>query len=183
MLIPEQRAALLRVARESIQAATRELPYAPKSDDPALRQSGAAFVTLTKHGELRGCIGMVEAREPLIECVAKMARAAALEDYRFPPVRQSEVAELSIDISVLTPAQRVTEIDEIEIGKHGLIIQDGHCRGLLLPQVATEWGWNCEQFLDQCCLKAGVPKGRWREGAEIYRFAAEVFGEEDQLTP
>ena len=108
-----------------------------------------------------------------------MARASALEDPRFPPVRPIEVSQLVIDISVLTPAERVKDVNNIEIGKHGLIIQDGHCRGLLLPQVASEWGWTCEEFLDHCCIKAGLPEGHWRKGGEIYSFTAEVFGEEE----
>ena len=179
MLNPQQRAALLKVAREAMEAAATNQPYRPASDDPALRQPGAAFVTLNKHGQLRGCIGMIEAREPLTECVANMARAAAREDYRFPPVRPAEVAELSVDISVLSPCERVEDVSKIEVGKHGLIIQDAQSRGLLLPQVATEWGWSREEFLDHCCLKAGLPEGHWRKGGEIYCFTAEVFGEEE----
>jgi AmmeMemoRadiSam system protein A len=178
MLTPQQRAELLRVARESVSAATGQRPYAPTSDDPVLRQPGAAFVTLKKRGQLRGCIGMLEAREPLIECVANMARAAALEDYRFPQVEPAEVPELSIDISILSPAQRVKDVSEIQVGVHGLIVEDGPRRGLLLPQVAQEYGWTREEFLDQCCLKAGLPKGQWRKGAQVYSFCAEVFGDE-----
>jgi len=179
MLSPDQRARLLEVARQSVTAAAQNLPYAPAADDPDLRQPAAAFVTLKKHGQLRGCIGLVEAKEPLIECVAKMARASAREDPRFPPVHLTELGQLHIEISVLTPAHRVTDVKEIEVGRDGLIIAEGKRRGLLLPQVATEWGWSREEFLDQCCVKAGLPKGRWRTSAEIYAFSAEVFGEEE----
>jgi len=179
MLSAQQRSALLKVAREAILAATRKQAYRPASDDPVLNRSGAAFVTLKASGMLRGCIGMTEAREPLINCVANMARAAALEDYRFPPVSAEEVAELTVDISVLTPAERVKDVRDIKVGTHGLIIEDGPSRGLLLPQVAVEYGWSCEEFLDQCCLKAGLPRGHWRRGGQIYCFRAEVFGEED----
>lgn len=178
MLNTDQRAALLNTAREAVEAAAKGLPYRPTSDDPVLHQPAAAFVTLTKGGQLRGCIGTVEPRDPLIHAVAEMAHAAATEDPRFQPVHASEVADLSIDISVLQPAERVTDVNDIEIGTHGLIIEHGHCRGLLLPQVAIEWGWDCKEFLDHCCLKAGLPKGHWRKGGEIYCFTAEVFGEE-----
>jgi len=136
-------------------------------------------VTLKKNGELRGCIGCTEAREPMLVNVARMARASALEDPRFPPVRQEEVSDLMIDISLLSPAERVADISEIEVGKHGLVMEQGPRRGLLLPQVPVEWGWDRDQFLDHTCLKAGLPKGCWREGATIYAFTAEVFGEKD----
>ena len=180
MLNSEQKEVLLKVARESAQAAARGEGYTPpKTEDAELLRPAAVFVTLNKSGQLRGCIGTVEPRQPLIQAVAEMARAAALEDPRFPPVRPAEVPQVAIDISVLTPAQRVSDVSKIEVGRHGLIIQDGHRRGLLLPQVATEWGWNCEQFLDHCCIKAGLPEGHWRDGGEIYSFEADVFGEEE----
>ena len=178
MLTPEQRKVLLRVAREAVEAAAKSLPYASHSDDPVLQRPGAAFVTLRLSQQLRGCIGTIEPKEPLVRTVGKMARAAARDDFRFEPVHLAETPDLNIEISVLTPPRRVTDIDEIQIGVHGLIIKQGPQRGLLLPQVATEWGWGREQFLDQTCVKAGLPEGAWRRGAEIYAFEAEVFGEE-----
>jgi len=178
MLTAEQQQTLLRVAREAVVAATEGRSYAPSSGDPELRKPGAAFVTLRRDDELRGCIGRVEARDPLLEVVAEMARAAALEDFRFQPVEASEVADLTIEISVLTPAVRVTDVAEIEVGTHGLIVSKGDHRGLLLPQVPVEWGWDREEFLDHTCLKAGLPKGCWRGEAEICAFTAQVFGEE-----
>ena len=109
-----------------------------------------------------------------------LARAAALEDPRFPAVRPAEVPDLTIDISLLSPAEEVTDVNEIEVGKHGLIIEQGSNRGLLLPQVPGEWDWDREQFLEQTCVKAGLPKGSWRSGkCTLYTFTAEVFGEED----
>jgi AmmeMemoRadiSam system protein A len=180
MLTDDQRQSLLRVAREAVAAATTGEPYAPTTDDPTLRRPGPAFVTLRKHGQLRGCIGSVEPKEPLIENVANMARAAALEDFRFESIRPDEVPDLTLEISILTPPVRVTDVTEIEVGVHGLIMQKGTRRGLLLPQVATEWGWDREQFLDQTCLKAGLPPEAWRRGAEIYTFSAEVFGEKEE---
>ena len=181
MLDEQQRKVLLKVAREAVGAAAENAPYAPETDDPVLREIGAAFVTLrSPRGDLRGCIGTVEPKDPLIENVADMARAAAREDPRFQSVEAAEVPDLTIEISILTPPQRVTDVEEIEVGTHGLIMEQGAQRGLLLPQVPVEWNWDREQFLDHTCLKAGLPKGCWRTGADIYSFAAEVFGEEDE---
>lgn len=181
MLAQEQRRALLRIARESVEAAVRGQSCQPQVDDPELRKPGAAFVTLKEHGELRGCIGTIESREPLYLNVAHMARAAALEDPRFPPVRPSELPDLTIDISVMSPPQPVTDAHDIEVGVHGLIIERGGNKGLLLPQVPVEWGWGRDEFLDHTCLKAGLPRGSWRSGdCKLYCFAAEVFGEETE---
>lgn len=179
MLNEEQRKALLHVAREAVTAAAKKMSYAAASEDPALREPGAAFVTLRMHGELRGCIGTIESEEPLVENVAQMARAAATEDFRFAPIHLAELPDLDIQISVLSPPRRLSDVGEIQVGTHGLIIRHGTHRGLLLPQVAVEWGWDRDTFLDQACLKAGLDKRAWREGAEIYAFTAEVFGEEE----
>jgi AmmeMemoRadiSam system protein A len=145
--------------------------------EPAVARPAGAFVTLRRGPHLRGCIGTFQATEPLHRTVAAMARAAALEDPRFRPVRPEEVAELAIEVSVLTPMRRVRDAGEIEVGRHGLWIVRGHHRGVLLPQVATEYGWSREEFLEHTCRKAGLPPGAWREGADIYVFEAEVFGE------
>jgi len=179
MLNEQQRKTLLRVAREAVGAAAAGEPYAPTCDDPNLREPGAAFVTLRNRGELRGCIGVTESEAPLIETVARMARAAARDDPRFIPVQPSEVPSLTVEISVLSAPEPVANTNEIEVGTHGLMIQRGTQRGLLLPQVPVEWGWDREQFLDQTCVKAGLPPGCWRRDARIYAFTAEVFGEED----
>lgn len=130
-------------------------------------------------GELRGCIGVTEPKAALIDTVARMARAAAREDPRFLPVQPGEVSDLTIEISLLGPPEAVTDAKEIEVGTHGLVIERGAQRGLLLPQVPVEWGWDREQFLDQTCVKAGLPPGCWRRDARIYAFTAEVFAEED----
>ena len=179
MLDREQRNTLLQVAREAVEAAAKNMPYAPSFDDPVLQRHGAAFVTLRKRDQLRGCIGTVTAKEPLLQNVAKMARAAAREDPRFDRLHLTELPDISVEISILSPSRRLTDVNEIEVGKHGLIIEQGSHRGLLLPQVPVEWGWNREQFLDHTCLKAGLPKDSWRRGAEIHAFTAEVFGEEE----
>lgn len=177
MLTEQQRKTLLRIARGAVEAAVNTKPYRAEVDDPALEKPGAAFVTLKKQGELRGCIGTIEAHEPLYLNVARMGRASALEDYRFPPVRPAELPDLTIEISIMSKPKRVTDVNEIEVGVHGLIIEQGAHRGLLLPQVPAEWGWSREEFLDHTCRKAGLPTGEWRSGAAIYSFQAEVFGE------
>lgn len=181
MLNDDQKKYLLRVARASLEAA---VAGADRPDlhtaDPALLEERGAFVTLKAHGELRGCLGYVEGVKPLIEAVAENAEAAALRDPRFAPVRRSELPDLTIEISALTPLRPVENPEEIEVGAHGLMICLGPNRGLLLPQVPGEWGWDREQFLQHTCLKAGLPAGTWQDPqAQLYSFEAEVFGEED----
>lgn len=182
MLNETQRMTLLRIAREAVEAAARGEAYEPQTDDPELRKPGAAFVTLKRHGELRGCIGTTEPHEPTAVNVARMARAAAREDPRFPPVAAEELRDLTIDISLLSPAQKVVDVSSIEVGVHGLVMEQGNRRGLLLPQVPVEWGWNREQFLEHTCVKAGLPRDAWRTGATISAFTAEVFGETEGNT-
>ena len=142
-----------------------------------LAAPGAAFVTLTKNGRLRGCIGYTEAVAPLFKVVQECAVAAATEDPRFPPVSPDELSSLRVEISVLTPLVLIRP-EEVEVGRHGLMIAQGRRRGLLLPQVPVEWGWDRETFLDQTCVKAGLPPSAWRQGATLWAFTAEVFGEE-----
>jgi AmmeMemoRadiSam system protein A len=179
-LTNEERRALLRIARESVRAASRgePMPVVP-SDDPALQQRYGVFVTLTRGGVLRGCLGEFEGREPLWKAVAERARASALQDPRFSPVSPEEVDDVHIEISVLRPLKRVESVEEIEVGRHGLLISKGYGRGTLLPQVATERNWDRESFLRQTCLKAGLDQNDWKEGAEIYTYEADVFGEKD----
>jgi AmmeMemoRadiSam system protein A len=166
--IEAEREALLDAARDAIDAAVRgRLPRPGVSEeDPVLLSAGAAFVTLrSPDGSLRGCIGELEARRPLIESVRGCAAGAALRDPRFPPVTGDEVAGLRLGISVLTPSRRVRGPDEIEVGRHGLIIERGYHRGVLLPEVATEQGWDVPTFLAQTCHKAGLPIDAWRDPA------------------
>ena len=142
-----------------------------------LAAPGAAFVTLTKNGRLRGCIGYTEASAALFRVVQECAVAAATEDPRFPPVTSNELPSLRVEISVLTPLVPILP-EEVEVGRHGLMVAKGRMRGLLLPQVPVEWGWDREMFLDQACVKAGLPPSAWRHGATLRAFTAEVFGEE-----
>jgi len=178
-LTDAQEKRLLAVARESIEyylANGKQKTFA--NTDSELAVPAGAFVTLKEQGELRGCIGQVEAVAPLLETVASCAISSAVHDPRFPPVTGVEVPKLKIEISVLTPAVAVAKVEDIVVGRDGLIIEKGFHRGLLLPQVPEEWGWNREQFLQNLCRKAGLGPDEWKSGAKIYSFQALVFGEE-----
>lgn len=176
-LSPAERLELLQLARDAIErhlAASDRTPL-PVTLPPRL---GSAFVTIKTAGDLRGCIGSLETGEPLVTVVTRCAVAASTNDPRFPPLTAEELALLRIEISVLGPLEPVTDIVEIEIGRHGLIIEQGHRRGLLLPQVAIEQAWDRETFLAYACVKAALHPEAWRNGATIYKFEAEVFSEE-----
>jgi len=183
MLDEKQRKTLLKIARDSITAVLTGTKVDLNANDyeETLRRPAGAFVTLkTAEGDLRGCIGSIQAVEPMYLAVASSAISAALRDPRFSPVRAAELPALHLEISVMGPIERVRNIDEIEPGRDGLIISRGPYAGLLLPQVATEYGWGREEFLDHTCMKAGLPPGAWRsDQTRIERFSAEVFGEED----
>ena len=170
---------LLEIARTTIEHVVRgETPPEYKTDSPVLLENRGAFVTIHKKGALRGCIGYVQAFKPLYLTIVEMAEAASLRDPRFSPVTPDEVPELDIEISVLTPIREIQDINEIEVGKHGIIIEQYNQSGLLLPQVATEYGWDRETFLDHTCQKAGLHKRAWKEPDTIIKiFAADVFGE------
>lgn len=158
--------ALLRAARDAIEAAVLGRPPqpAPEESSPELTRLGAAFVTLRNpDGTLRGCIGELEARRPLVESVRGCAVGAALRDPRFPAVAPAEVATLRVEISVLTPGQTVVGLHSIEIGRHGVLVEQGSRRGVLLPEVATEQGWDVETFVRHACRKAGLPPDAWRD--------------------
>lgn len=151
-----------------------ETPPEPPSE--LLRQELGAFVTLKRHGQLRGCIGNIIGQGPLFRTVWNMARAAAFEDPRFPPLSQAEFADTDIEISILGPVLPCPDPELVEVGRHGLIMRQGPRQGLLLPQVPVEWGWDREQFLAQTCRKAGLPVQAWRDPAtEIYWYEAVVF--------
>jgi AmmeMemoRadiSam system protein A len=178
-LTDEEGRSLLTLARRSLESAVlrRGRPdvagYAG-----ALAESQGAFVTLRRRSELRGCIGRVEPNEPLAETVAECAASAALHDPRFPPVTALELPEITTEISVLSPLADISP-ERIELGRHGLVISSGSRRGLLLPQVPEQWGWDREQFLGQTCSKAGLPADAWRRGARIQAFTTQVVAEPD----
>lgn len=172
-----ERKELLAIARRAAVSWVRKGKVPQETPPPGnLVAPGAAFVTLTRKGRLRGCIGYTEASVSLFKTVQECAVAAATEDPRFPPVGTAEVDAIRIEISVLTPLAPVRPA-EVEVGIHGLLVRKGGRRGLLLPQVAVEHGWDREAFLSAACEKAGLPRDAWRSGAELYSFTAEVFGE------
>ena len=180
-LTAEEKKALLHIARTTIEAVVKGEPLPEFSvSSPTLEQNRGAFVTIhTKDGRLRGCIGLFQSADPLYKTVSQMAKAAATDDPRFSPLREEELRSIRIEISVLSPLERIDDVEQIEVGRHGIYIVKGNHRGVLLPQVAVEYGLDRYQFLDHTCLKAGLPPGCWREGADIYIFDAEVFGEQD----
>ncbi len=176
-----QKDELMRLARKSTETAVneRKLYEGPVSSSEVLMQERGAFVTLKKHGALRGCIGYVAPMKPLFDTVREVAALAAVRDTRFPPVSAKELPELEYEISVLSPLRRVLDVKEIEVGRHGLVMKKGSTEGLLLPQVPLEQGWDRTTFLQQTCVKAGLPPGAWKdEDTDIFSFTAVVFGEE-----
>jgi uncharacterized protein len=184
-LSDELKRKLLAIARETVRAKISDKKKAEfEIDEPQLRETGGAFVTLKKRGQLRGCIGNFFSPQPIYLTIRDMAIAAATEDPRFPAVKISELDELELEISVLSPLREINSLDEIEVGQHGIYITRGFSRGVLLPQVATEWGWDRDTFLDHTCLKAGLAKNTWRsfgqdKDLKIEIFSAQVFGDED----
>jgi AmmeMemoRadiSam system protein A len=177
MTSEHDRQLLLTLAREALAAHVGTAAAHVPGHVEILDRDRGAFVSLHIRGELRGCIGHIEPNEPLGRVVPRCAVAAGTTDPRFPPITPAELDELDIEISLLGPLEPIAGPQEIETGRHGLVVEHGWQRGLLLPQVATEWNWDRETFLAQTCHKAGLPKDAWKHGAKIWRFEAEVFGE------
>jgi len=182
-LTPKEKQELLSVARKSVETAVRERKsYEPAAGSTALQQDRGAFVTITKNGELRGCIGYVSPMQPLIETVRDVAALAALRDIRFPPVTAAELGELQYEVSVLSPFRRVLDVKEIRVGQHGLLMRNGGYEGVLLPQVPVEQGWNRKTFLEETARKAGLPASAWKDDdTDIFLFSALVFNEGKML--
>jgi AmmeMemoRadiSam system protein A len=177
----EDRRLLLRVAREALVAHFEGRAYRPPEGSPAVRAARGAFVSLHRRedDDLRGCVGVLESEEPLAENVARMAVAAATHDGRFTAVGPEELPGLTLEISALGP-MRAVRPEEVEVGRDGLLVSCAGRRGVLLPQVPVEHGWDRETFLARTCGKAGLPEDAWRRpDAKLLAFAAEVFGEED----
>jgi uncharacterized protein len=177
---PEERNLLLRLAHESIAAALerREISLTPPSAH--LAEARGVFTTLYYRGALRGCVGFILPVASLYRTVAESARGAAFDDSRFPPVTREDVGQLNISLSVLTPPQPVHP-EQVEIGRHGLLISLGPYRGLLLPQVPVEHRWDRLTFLEQTCKKAGLPPNAWQTGASLEAFTAEVFADPQSM--
>ena len=181
---PEERAFLRELALLAVRAAATGAPPPDPEElamqrefepGPALTGHRGAFVTLTQGGNLRGCIGTIEGVCPLVEAVLRNARAAACEDPRFAPVAPGEVDALDLEISALTPLRPVAEPEEIEVGRHGVVLECGQRRAVFLPQVATEQGWDRTTLLGHLSLKAGLAPNAWQDGARFMVFEAEVF--------
>ena len=178
MLEDDIRRRLLGLARQALEARVRGEKPPPLPADLQVRSAGV-FVTIDCHGELRGCLGTLEEGIHLAEAVTRLAAEVCHADYRFSPVTRGELQYVTIDLSVLTPRELLEDHTTIVIGRDGLIVEHGGRHGLLLPQVASEHGWDREMFLAQACAKAGLSHDAWRRGATVFRFRADVFGEGD----
>ncbi len=180
-LTRSQQRALLDLARASIArklGRTLGLATPPATDDAALHAPRGAFVTLLADGKLRGCIGALYASAPLSETVADVAVQAALEDPRFPPLSPTELRSTELEISVLSPMTPIAPA-HVEVGVHGLLISQGRRRGVLLPQVPTQYGWDRQRFLAETCRKAGLPSDAWEScDTQLLAFTAQVFSDE-----
>lgn len=172
----QERTLLLQFAHDAIDSALIEKSISTEPPTPHLAEPRGAFTTLHIEGKLRGCVGYVVPLYPLYRTIAETAMAAAFQDDRFPPVTSAEAPLLRVEISILSPLKPITP-EEIVIGKHGLVVNRGSYRGLLLPQVPLEWGWDRETFISQTCRKAGLPTDAWKKGATLEAFTAEIFSE------
>ncbi len=177
-LSEEDKRSLLALARRAIEHAARaKKPWNPPEETaPALKQLRACFVTLHKGGQLRGCIGQVTARLPLYQAVAEAAYSASREDPRFPPVETENLSEIAIEISVLSPFTPIRP-ENVQLGRHGLLLTRDRARGLFLPQVPEEYGWDRQHYLEELCRKAHLESEAWKHGASLQAFTADVFGE------
>ena len=180
-LSEEEKAILLATARESISARLRKTAGNFPAPTKNLRTRCGAFVTLHIHGSLRGCIGQMTGTMPLIDTIREMAVSSAFHDPRFPSLDEQELGQVDIEISVLTPLEKIEDISVIQVGRHGIFMKKGGRSGVLLPQVAVEQGWDRETFLTHTCYKAGFPGSCWKDAStEISIFSAIVFGEKQQ---
>jgi AmmeMemoRadiSam system protein A len=179
MLTTETERQLLTIARLALEARVRRSRVQVPAAEGADQLLRGAFVTIFCQGELRGCLGRTTSDVPLPELIHYLAQEVADSDPRFEPVRPGELDEISLEVSVLTPEREIQSVTEIEVGRHGVIVERGARRGLLLPQVADQRGWDRETLVSQTCLKAGLPADAWRHGARLFIFEAHVFGEED----
>ncbi len=170
---------LLKLARESIEISLKGEELSPGPHDSKFDEKRGAFVTLHSGGTLRGCVGYPLPVYPLIDAIINNAASAALQDPRFSPVTRDELSDIDIEISVLTMPRKIESVKEIVVGRDGILVTYGPKRGLLLPQVPVEQKWDLETFLKCGCMKAGLSEDRWKKGAEIEIFQAEIFGEKE----
>ena len=172
----DDRARLLALARQALTARVNHQPLPDPPSGGVFERARGAFVTIHRQGVLRGCLGRLEPQR-LAETVVHLAAVVSHSDPRFDPVGKEELDEIDLEISVLTPAREINLVDDIEIGRHGLIVEQGFRRGLLLPQVPVEHRWDRTTFLEHTCLKAGLRRDAWQHGARLFVFEAEVFGD------
>jgi AmmeMemoRadiSam system protein A len=177
LLTTEAQRLLLRVARRALEARVRRLRVPEPDTTGANQPPQGAFVTIFHRDDLRGCLGRITSDLPLPGLIHHLAQEVADSDPRFDPVRPGELEAISIEVSVLTPEREIQAVAEVEIGRHGLIVERGWQRGLLLPQVAVEHAWDRETFVAHTCLKAGLTADAWQHGARMFVFEAQVFGE------
>lgn len=181
-LTKKERQELLNIARNSVSSHLGAADTKIFTALDGLQRKGGVFVTIHKHGDLRGCIGIFASERPLYITVAEMATSAAFKDPRFSPLLDDELEEIDFEISVLSPLREISDTKEIEIGKHGIYITKGASRGVLLPQVAIEQGWDLETFLSHTCIKAGLPMDEWQRDIKIEIFSAQIFSEKEDKT-
>ena len=170
---------LLAIARRALEARVRGERDRVEDEKGTLDLPRGGFVSIHRGDALRGCLGRIETDRPVSEVVASLGRAVADSDPRFPPVEPSELDDLTIEISVLTPEREVRSLDDVEVGRHGLIVEHGDRCGLLLPQVAVQQNWTAREFLEHTCMKAGLPPHMLEHGARVFVFEAQVFAERD----
>ncbi len=179
LLTKKDQRELLKIARDTITTFVTTGKAPPvETASPRLNAASGCFVTVKQQGHLRGCIGNFVSDQPLYRLVQEMARAAATQDPRFYPMKPHDLEDFSLEISVLSPLKKISAIEEIQVGRHGIYIVKNSYRGVLLPQVATEYGWDRDTFLRHTCLKAGLPEDAWQKECDIFIFSALVFGEE-----
>jgi AmmeMemoRadiSam system protein A len=178
----EDQRQLLALARRALEARIRQQPPPRVERSGALEWQRGAFVTIYFRGGLRGCLGHIDTEAPLADTIAYLAASVSDSDPRFDPVSVLELDEIDVEISILTREREIHAIAEIEIGRHGLIVEQGDRRGLLLPQVATEHGWDAQTFVSHTCIKAALPSDAWRRGARMLVFEAQVFGDSSQTS-
>jgi AmmeMemoRadiSam system protein A len=184
LLTAEDRRLLLAFARRTIaQYLASETTPLFRGGSPVLQRGQGVFVTLRKHGELRGCIGRLDEELPLGQAVGAMALQAAFDDPRFPPLAAAELAQVEIEVSALTPFRAVGGPADVVPGRDGVVLRKDGRSAVFLPQVATEQGWGRDELLSQLSLKAGLPADAWRRGAQLSVFRAEVFAEPDAGAP
>lgn len=178
-LAQKEALAIARKTLEKYLTAGKIPSFSPTNQ--SLRQLLGAFVTLREHGELRGCIGLFEPQKPLFQVIREMAIAAATQDFRFPPVTAEELKNINLEISVMTPKRKINDWQKIKLGIQGVVVEKNGCAGTFLPQVATETGWDLEEFLSQLCeQKAGLPPEAYKDpAANLFVFEAQIFAEKE----